>query len=272
VYVPLEIKKQEGDPNSSSSSNLNAGGRIPQGVAVTKVGGSNISSKGGGGKLFALNRKSRNMSSSNLLVDMSDLKVSELFFDFPVTKVHFAKRVKAMFTLFLKDGFSTVLSFPDEEAAKIAIDVVASRAMPDHCIKVFAFLHRPPHYTAPNVFDLEREYNRLGFPTASFIVDTSLNANYKFCPTYPKALVLPRLADPELLQDVADFRSRRRIPVGTFLYKESGAVLFRSSQPLVAMSHRSKEDECFMSLLCNDGQKRLIILDSRPKTNAQANR
>jgi hypothetical protein len=41
----------------------------------------------------------------------------------------------------------------------------------------------------------------------------NINANYKFCDTYPKILVVPAKITDEDLKEVAEFRSKRRLPV-----------------------------------------------------------
>ncbi|XP_028770165.1 phosphatidylinositol-3-phosphatase myotubularin-1 [Neltuma alba] len=106
---------------------------------------------------------------------------------------------------------------------------------------------------------------------------SSVNSNYTMCQTYPFALIIPKsVSDDEVLQ-ASTFRARCRLPVVSWCDPGSGAVLARSSQPLVGlmMNMRSNMDEKLVAALCNkldDGSRRkLYIADARPRKNALAN-
>ncbi|KAI9118850.1 hypothetical protein K1719_010295 [Acacia pycnantha] len=106
---------------------------------------------------------------------------------------------------------------------------------------------------------------------------SSVNSNYTMCQTYPFALIVPKsISDDEVLQ-ASTFRARCRLPVVSWCDPGSGAVLARSSQPLVGlmMNMRSNTDEKLVAALCNkldDGSRRkLYISDARPRKNALAN-
>lgn len=122
------------------------------------------------------------------------------------------------------------------------------------------------------LYDFEREYQRMGVPCNEWRV-TDLNAEYKFCDTYPAKLAVPASVDDELLKSASAFRSRARIPVLAYRHS-NGAVLTRSSQPAVGIGmKRSKDDEklLFEIAQTNKTNPILPILDSRPKVNAVAN-
>ncbi|KAH9321797.1 hypothetical protein KI387_016436, partial [Taxus chinensis] len=108
---------------------------------------------------------------------------------------------------------------------------------------------------------------------------TSVNSNYKLCPTYPSQFLAPSNISDEELSQAAIFRARGRLPVVTWCHPVNGAVLARSSQPLVGlmMNSRSNADEKLVAALCtqtsgskNEGRK-LYIADARPRKNAFAN-
>ncbi|CAL9040397.1 unnamed protein product [Musa banksii] len=105
---------------------------------------------------------------------------------------------------------------------------------------------------------------------------TSINSSYTLCPTYPFALIVPKsICDEELLQ-VSSFRGRCRFPVISWCNHENGAVLARSSQPLVGlMSQRNPADEKLVAALCGTthrgSRRKLYIADARPRKNALAN-
>lgn len=107
---------------------------------------------------------------------------------------------------------------------------------------------------------------------------SDVNANYTLCPTYPFALLVPKsVSDEEVLQ-ACTFRARCRLPVISWSDPVTGAVLARSSQPLVGlmMNMRSNADEklvaAFCTQLAGSGERRkLYIADARPRKNALAN-
>lgn len=108
---------------------------------------------------------------------------------------------------------------------------------------------------------------------------SDVNANYTMCPTYPFALLLPKsMSDEDVLQ-ACTFRARCRLPVISWCDQRTGAVLARSSQPLVGlmMNMRSNADEKLVAALCTqisgarEPRRKLYIADARPRKNALAN-
>ncbi|XP_052184873.1 phosphatidylinositol-3-phosphatase myotubularin-1-like isoform X2 [Diospyros lotus] len=108
---------------------------------------------------------------------------------------------------------------------------------------------------------------------------SGINSNYKMCPTYPFALLIPKcISDEDVLQS-STFRARSRFPVISWCHPGTGAVIARSSQPLIGlmMNMRSNADERLVGALCTElaGEKqprrKLYIADARPRKNALAN-
>uniref|UniRef100_A0A6N2LPY9 phosphatidylinositol-3,5-bisphosphate 3-phosphatase n=1 Tax=Salix viminalis TaxID=40686 RepID=A0A6N2LPY9_SALVM len=108
---------------------------------------------------------------------------------------------------------------------------------------------------------------------------SGVNSNYLMCPSYPFALIVPKsISDDEVIQ-ASNFRSKGRLPVVSWCHPETGAVLARSSQPLVGlmMNMRSNTDEKLVAELCSQlgdekkGRRKLYIADARPRKNALAN-
>ncbi|XP_020253288.1 phosphatidylinositol-3-phosphatase myotubularin-1-like isoform X2 [Asparagus officinalis] len=111
---------------------------------------------------------------------------------------------------------------------------------------------------------------------------TSVNSDYTLCATYPSSLIIPKnIRDEDILQ-ASSFRARCRLPVISWCNPVTGAVLARSSQPLVGlmMGMRSNADEKLVAALCTDivdgkvsrkSNKKLYIADARPRKNALAN-
>jgi hypothetical protein len=102
----------------------------------------------------------------------------------------------------------------------------------------------------------------------------TLNRNYELCDTYCSVLAVPAKCTDELVQAVAQFRSKSRLPALSWLHPVSHASITRCSQPLVGtMNRRSKEDEQFIQdiLKANNKSNKLYILDARPRVNAIGN-
>ncbi|KAK1571929.1 hypothetical protein Q3G72_025043 [Acer saccharum] len=108
---------------------------------------------------------------------------------------------------------------------------------------------------------------------------SNVNYDYTMCQSYPFALIFPKsISDQEVLQ-ASSFRARSRLPVVSWCQPGSGAVLARSSQPLVGlmMNMRSNADEKLVAALCTQlvggrmTRGKLYIADARPRKNALAN-
>ncbi|KAH7315907.1 hypothetical protein KP509_21G070100 [Ceratopteris richardii] len=104
------------------------------------------------------------------------------------------------------------------------------------------------------------------------------NSNFNLSPTYPHLLIVPSSISDEEVQQAALFRARGRLPVVTWRHSENGAVLARSSQPLVGimLNNRSNADERLVEALCfrtknSEERRKLYIADARPRKNALAN-
>ncbi|KAL0904168.1 hypothetical protein M5K25_026242 [Dendrobium thyrsiflorum] len=108
---------------------------------------------------------------------------------------------------------------------------------------------------------------------------STINSGYSLCSTYPSSLIVPRSISDEELQQAASFRGRGRLPVISWCHAGTGAVLARSSQPLVGlmMNMRSNMDEKLVAALCTQtvygkgARRKLYIADARPRKNALAN-
>eukprot|EP00116_Pleurobrachia_bachei_P002100 sb/3462362/ len=128
-----------------------------------------------------------------------------------------------------------------------------------------------------HMFDYNIEYSRFGVPNSGWKY-SSLNENYKLCPTYPKWLFVPAEATNEIVQGSAKFRSQQRLPALSYLYQPTGAVICRSSQPCVGLNKRSGADEKMLSSIRSANSResfrynKLHVIDTRPRVNAMVNR
>ncbi|XP_077235891.1 phosphatidylinositol-3-phosphatase myotubularin-1-like isoform X2 [Tasmannia lanceolata] len=108
---------------------------------------------------------------------------------------------------------------------------------------------------------------------------SGVNSNYTMCPTYPFSLIVPKCISDEEVVQASTFRARCRLPVISWCHPGTGAVLARSSQPLVGlmMNSRSNADENLVAALCTQTtgdrgpRRKLYIADARPRKNALAN-
>ncbi|KAH6761899.1 Myotubularin-like phosphatases II superfamily [Perilla frutescens var. hirtella] len=108
---------------------------------------------------------------------------------------------------------------------------------------------------------------------------SNVNSNYTMCPTYPFALLIPNSISDVEIQQACTFRARCRLPIISWCNPGTGAVLARSSQPLVGlmMNMRSNADEKLVAALwtqlsgVRERRRKLYIADARPRKNALAN-
>ncbi|NXX98810.1 MTMR8 protein, partial [Centropus bengalensis] len=123
------------------------------------------------------------------------------------------------------------------------------------------------------VIDVKVDYQRMGIPNGHWEI-TDVNKDYEVCNTYPPEIVVPRAANKAVVIGSARFRSRGRIPVLSYLYKENNASICRCSQPLSGFSARCLEDEQMLQAIreANPGSPFMYVVDTRPKLNAMANR
>jgi myotubularin-related protein 6/7/8 len=82
----------------------------------------------------------------------------------------------------------------------------------------------------------------------------------------PSILRVPASATDQLLQGSANFRSRGRLPVLSYLHP-CGASITRCSQPLTGFNGRSIEDEQLIQLILftNENSKSMYVVDTRPR-------
>jgi hypothetical protein len=72
------------------------------------------------------------------------------------------------------------------------------------------------------------------------------NSEFKLCDSYPRHLVVPRFVDEKTLELIAQFRSRARFPVLSWL-SPNAVPLLRSAQPLCGMlNRRNYHDENYL--------------------------
>ncbi|EFC43042.1 myotubularin-related [Naegleria gruberi] len=109
----------------------------------------------------------------------------------------------------------------------------------------------------------------------------TLNQNYKICDTYPSLFLVPNNLSDEEVKAAAEFRSRGRIPVLSWYDPETELSLTRCAQPMIGLNFTGKitkkhigDYRTIESIMqaSEKTQQRLMIVDLRPRANAEANR
>lgn len=152
-----------------------------------------------------------------------------------------------------------------------------------------------------DIYDPVAEYTRLGLISNGaddkYWRLTEVNADYKFCPSYPRQLIVPNSISDNVLKHAAKFRSKQRIPAVVYKHKSNinGNIIARCAQPLVGLNlqNRSIQDEKLIGEIfhCQDVERskrlkagevdetteyqsqqtqRNLLVDLRPVTNAMA--
>ncbi|KAL5015317.1 hypothetical protein ScPMuIL_009587 [Solemya velum] len=114
----------------------------------------------------------------------------------------------------------------------------------------------------------ENEFNRFKECSDEWRL-SYVNKEYGVCPSYPHAVVVPRLIDDETLVRVASFRHHSRFPVLSYFHRDTKAVMMRAGQPMIGQSNRRcKEDEKLVNAVLGIG-KRGYIVDTRSQSVAK---
>lgn len=121
-----------------------------------------------------------------------------------------------------------------------------------------------------NIYKLENEFSRQGLFNNNNFRISNINKKYSFCKTYPSNFIIPSTISDNTLLHASKFRSKNRIPVLSYYYKQNNRCIIRSSQPLVGLTQkRSIHDELLIKSFFNSSNKNLIV-DARPYKNAYA--
>lgn len=141
-----------------------------------------------------------------------------------------------------------------------------------------------------DLYDEHNEYERQGLENEYWRA-TEVNADYKFCPSYPKVLIVPSSISDNVVKHAGKFRSKQRIPAVVYRHRGNSNynVIARCAQPLVGLNlqNRSLQDEKLISEIIKtqererldsltsedeyqDQPQRNLIVDLRPISNAMA--
>lgn len=125
------------------------------------------------------------------------------------------------------------------------------------------------------VFISKQEMENSGAARNMWRIST-VNQDFSFCETYPRLICVPAHISDEQVRAVGEFRSKSRIPTLSFFNSRTGMTLTRSSQPRIGLTNKSSiEDERYIEAIRQAsfvGNNPLIIVDLRPRVNAEANK
>lgn len=131
---------------------------------------------------------------------------------------------------------------------------LSAQAFPTSASQYFAFSYKNSFpeciiqsYDGWNIYNIRKEFTR------QEVLQCDLwriwSDNYYLVDTYPKEFILPAGLSMTDITEAAKFRSRGRIPALTWRNQRTGAVLCRSSQPMVGvLGHKSLADKLLLNL------------------------
>ncbi|TKR65125.1 hypothetical protein L596_025578 [Steinernema carpocapsae] len=122
---------------------------------------------------------------------------------------------------------------------------------------------------------LRKEFERLEFPEYWRISEA--NSGFAMTATYPEKLIVPSSVTDDSLKKAVLGRFLERIPTAVWRDVKSGAVLLRSSQPVIPWigNWNINQDEVRLFDACRRStgeNSEIIIMDARSQTSAHANR
>ncbi|KAM4872724.1 myotubularin-related protein 9-like isoform 2-T2 [Thomomys bottae] len=120
----------------------------------------------------------------------------------------------------------------------------------------------------------EQYYKRVARETTAWRL-CEVNQDFGLCPSYPRAVIVPRAVDDDALARSARFRQGGRFPVLSYHHAPTRTVLLRSSQPLAGpQQKRCAEDEELLRavLACAHPGAQGLIIDTRSDQAAKQTR
>ncbi|OAF72215.1 Phosphatidylinositol-3-phosphate phosphatase [Intoshia linei] len=189
------------------------------------------------------------------------------------------KRTKlpSQFDLICKD--MSVLSFDinNEDLRKNFLIKIQQMTFATKTSELFAFKSKEKFKSNGwKIYDSKKEYKRMNLPNELWKL-SDVNLNYEFCETYPNIICIPNDENTSITYDlhaVGEFRSKKRIPVLSWLHQDNKATLCRGSQPLIGVNRSSTNDENYLLCIVENTlhAAKLLLVDARPIANAVANK
>lgn len=132
-----------------------------------------------------------------------------------------------------------------------------------------------------HLYDPIEEYKRIGLIESNGWRFCNLNRSYSLCETYPNVFIVPLLTSDDIIQKVAQFRSKERLPATVWRHPKNFATISRCAQPRIGLKFLSKgsrsvyDEKLIQSIREVSKEKKksieLRVIDCRPLANAKAN-
>lgn len=134
--------------------------------------------------------------------------------------------------------------------------------------RLYPFFYRPMYNILEDGYTLfkpEIEFAKL-LASDEWRIST-VNKDYSICPTYSATLIVPKVIEDDVLIASANFREGGRFPLLSYRH-ENGALLMRSSQPLLSSNNRRcRSDEKILKEIVGMNQRGYIV-DTRSASMA----
>ncbi|XP_076848193.1 myotubularin-related protein 9 isoform X2 [Brachyhypopomus gauderio] len=157
-----------------------------------------------------------------------------------------------------------------EQCLNIASSIEALSSL-ETVTEMYPFFHRPRELSLNDPWGLsspQQDYTQTQRLWDRWRL-SEVNRDFSACPSYPRAVIVPRAVDDDTLLKVARFRQGGRFPVLCYSHHSNGKVILRSSQPMTGANRkRCREDELLL-LAAIDESERGYIIDTRSAQQAQ---
>ena len=159
-----------------------------------------------------------------------------------------------------KDFLIVQLDVIGSEDFSNAADTLELLSRVDQTAYLFPFFNRESfdiEQDGWSLYSVDKQLERL--PADDWRI-SDVNRDFVVCPTYPERVIVPNLVEDESIKTIGSFRRLGRFPVLSYYHEKSGAVLMRSSQPMVGPnSKRCKEDERMINAVLGPGNEDISL-------------
>ncbi|TNN83128.1 Myotubularin-related protein 9 [Liparis tanakae] len=173
-------------------------------------------------------------------------------------------------TIKCKDLRVLQLDIPGMEQSLNIARSIETLSCLDGVSEMYPFFYRPSGARLQDQWGLsspEKHYSQMRELHDRWRLST-VNRDYRVCPSYPPAVIVPKHAGDDVLEKAAKFRQGGRFPVLCYYHRKNGMVIMRSSQPLTgANGKRCMEDERLLRAVI-DGSDRGFVIDTRSAQQA----
>lgn len=191
----------------------------------------------------------------------------------------------AVLAIRVKDGRKFRIILNDCELIPRLAHILGTIANPQNLNAIPAFEFCSPGYAlgppelenGSQLYDPIVEFTKFVNRSTLPLRLSSANVDFRVCPSYPEHFVVPAAVTDSWVVAVANFRSKGRVPMVSWVSQNGRCSLWRCSQPK-SMFSRSPQDEQWLIQLRSHTSKTpsetrlLLIVDARRHINAVVNK